>query len=429
MKKLLFKSLSLSTLLLSLAASAQMTGYPGEQVDADVALDRALKASSLTYKGKPFHAVMEIGSAAAEYSGRIEVWWVNETKYRVVLTSPKFSQEKIVNGDKVLEKNQGDYYPRWLENFVLAVLDPVPMVKNFGGRGGTVMLGPSITNSCLRRDDRPGNITDQMTWGVVCFSGSEPHLASVLTMNVDLNFKDWRGFGKKQIAHTIETSVLDYKPVTGKITVLDELKQPDEAMFAVSSPTPASERIATAFVSTLKEESLIETAPSIEWPPVREGKTEGYMIVYARTDRTGQVRETAKHNSDQPGLESYGMEQALRYKFKPLVVDGEAQQMEMPLVLHFSSRLQDPPPILSVEQMKKQMVSCAVDILPPGTPIVKITLSVNEKGEVTGWGSKTTVEAPRWVRAAETLKACRFAPYVQNGKATYYKGDVELTAP
>ena len=48
---------------------------------------------------------------------------------------------------------------------------------------------------------------------------------------------------------------------------------------------------------------MVEKAPEIQWPAVREGKTEGYMIVYARTDRTGQVRETAKHNSDQPGLE------------------------------------------------------------------------------------------------------------------------------
>jgi hypothetical protein len=375
---------------------------------------------------------MEIGDASTPYSGRLEVWWVNSSKYRTVLTSPAFSQEKILNGDKVSEKNQGDYYPRWLENFVLAVLNPVPMVKNFRGRGGPVILGPSITNSCLRRDDRPGNITDDMTWGIICFSGSEPHLASVLTMNVNLDFTDWRGFGKKQIARSVETSVLDYKPIKGRLTVLEELKRPDDAMFAVSSPTPVNERIATAFVSTLKEESLIEAAPAIEWPPVREGKTEGYMIVYARTDRTGQVRETAKHNSDQPGLESYGMQQALRYKFKPLVVDGVAQQMEMPLVLHFSSRLGDSVPILSVAEMKQQVVSCSVGTLEPGTPsgtIVTIRLSVNENGEVTGWGSTTKVEARQWVRAAEALKACRFAPYVVNGKATYYKGDVELTTP
>ena len=106
------------------------------KVDADAALDRALKTSSLTFKGKPFHAVMEIGKTGEDYSGRVEVWWVDGTKYRVVVTSPKFSQERVVSGDRVSEKDEGDYYPRWLENFVLAIINPVPMAKNFRGHSG-----------------------------------------------------------------------------------------------------------------------------------------------------------------------------------------------------------------------------------------------------------------------------------------------------
>jgi hypothetical protein len=81
-----------------MAGLAQMPGFPqvsGEKVDADVALDQALKASSLTYEGKPFHAVMEIGDAGTEYSGRVEVWWVGESKYRVVMHSPKFARKRL----------------------------------------------------------------------------------------------------------------------------------------------------------------------------------------------------------------------------------------------------------------------------------------------------------------------------------------------
>jgi hypothetical protein len=405
---------------------------PGERVDAGVALDRALKTSSLTFEGKPFHAVMEIGTAGTEYSGHFEVWWVDSSKYRTVLTSPKFSQERTLNGDKVFEKNDGDYYPRWLENFVLAVMDPVPVAKNFRGRGGAVMLGPQISNSCLRRDDRPGGITDQMTWGIICFSGAEPKLVSVLTMNVSIELKDWKGFGKKQIARTYQVDVLDYKPVIGRLTTLEEIKRPDEAIFTVSTSTLPEQTIATKLVSTQTEESMLEHAPEIQWPPVREGKTEGYMIVYARTDRTGQVRETAKHNSDQPGLESFGMEAALKFKFKPLVVDGVPEQMEMPLVLHFMSRLDDPLPILTVEQMKQQMTHCKIDTLPPDAPhgtVLTVRVSVDETGKITGMGSVGggTGTASGWLAATSILRGCQFAPYVVNGKATYYKGDVELT--
>src|SRR5579863_4169534 len=177
----------LFTCLLLLTAvsqiSAQIPSLPrpqGERVDAETALDRALTSSSLTEDGRPFHAVLVIGSAKSPYSGRVEVWWAAKQKYKTVLASPTFGQTRIVNGTDVMETNSGDYYPRWLENFVDAILNPIRMAENFRGRGGTVMLGPQVTRSCLRRDDRRNGITDVMTWGEICFSGSKPHLQSVL---------------------------------------------------------------------------------------------------------------------------------------------------------------------------------------------------------------------------------------------------------
>src|SRR5262249_44808846 len=156
-------------------------------------------------------------------------------------------------------------------------------------------------------------------------------------------------------ARTYKTSVQDYQEVVAHLTALEELRDAPEELFVVATPTPPEQQITTAFISTLKEESLIESAPKIDWPAVREGKTEGYMIVYARTDSTGQVRETAKHSSDQPGLETFGMEQALRYKFKPLVAaNGVAAQMEMPLVLHFTSKIADPLPVLRGQELLNQ---------------------------------------------------------------------------
>ena len=371
---------------------------------------------------------MEISGKEEGFSGRVEVWWVNETKYRLEVRSPKFSQVKVENGQHVSEKNNGDYYPRWLENFVLAILDPLPMAKNYRGRGGAVMLRQN-GGGCLSRDDRPGGITDQMTRGNICFRGDEPLLSSVLVFNVSMEFDDWQKFGKKKIAQTYKTDVLSYEPVIGHLTRLEKLKHPDEAMFAVDADTPPGQRIATEMVSTLKEESMVQHAPQIEWPTVREGKTDGYMIVYARTDKTGQVRETAKHNSDQPGLEQFGMEQALKFQFKPLMMNGVAEQMEMPLVLHFTSHIADALPILTVDQMKKHMPDCVLGKLPPGTPSIMIRVSVNETGKMTGVGPVKDTPGGAWLNAVGSLESCHYLPYVVNGVATYYKGDVELTAP
>lgn len=410
---------------------AQFSNYPqiqSERVDSDVAIRRALKSSSLTEDGKPFHAVLEIGDAKSPYRGRVEVWWAAPQKYKTITVSPAFSQTRIVNGTQVMESNSGDYFPRWLEDFVDAILDPVPMIENFRGHGGAVVVGPSIMNSCIRRDDRPGGITDQITWGIVCFAGSEPRLESVLTTNYYISFEDWKTFNHKQIARTYKTSVLDYKEVAAHLTTLEELRGVSEELFSITKPTPPEQQIRTAFVSTLKEESLIETAPKIDWPPVREGKTEGYMIVYARTDRTGQVRETAKHNSDQPGLESFGMEQALRYKFNPLIVNGVAVQMEMPLVLHFTSRIADPLPILRGEELLKQISGCSaklVSSIPSAEGITATHISVNEVGKLTGegYGPQVNPGLPAVLIITRAFE-CHFAPLVRDGVVTYYHGEL-----
>jgi hypothetical protein len=403
--------------------------FQGERVDFDTALARSLKSSSLAEEGKPFHAILAIGLSDSPFSGQVEVWWVAADKYKSVISSPAFSQTRIVNGTQVMESDSGDYFPRWLETFVDAILDPVPTIRNFRGRSGTVVLGPQINRSCAGRDDRTDGRTDWTTWGSICFSGSEPHLLSVQTTNFYLEFADWKSFGKKQIARTYKTDVLDYKEIEAHLTKIEELRDVPYNFFAIAAPTPSSQQIKSEFVSTQKEESLLENAPANDWPTVHEGKTEGYMIVYARTDRTGQVRESAKHNSDNPGLESFGMEQALRYKFKPLLVNGVAEQMEMPLVLHFTTKIADPLPFLTGETLLKQISGCdarLVSSTPPNARATPTSISVNEQGKLTGEGYGPTVD-PGSPAVLVTVKMglifdCHFAPFLKNGVPWYYHG-------
>ena len=85
---------------------------PGERVDVDTAMKRALAKSSLTVDGKPFHAILNIGAAGSPYTGQVEVWWETPDKYKSVIQSPTFNQIRIVNGLQISEKNTGDYYPR-----------------------------------------------------------------------------------------------------------------------------------------------------------------------------------------------------------------------------------------------------------------------------------------------------------------------------
>ena len=144
------------------------------------------------------------------------------------------------------------------------------------------------------------------------------------------------------------------------MTTLEAWK-PDESLLSTDKKSSSSERVLTKFVSTATEESMLESAPKdIAWPSVRDGKTEGYMLVHAITDRTGQVREASSYSSDNPGVEDRGRAIALQYKFKPLVVDGVPQQMEMPLAIHFVTRIENPIPELDDLTSRKIIRGCSL---------------------------------------------------------------------
>ena len=395
-----------------------------QESEESIAINKALKISSVTFEGRPFHAVLEIGKAGEGYSGHLELWWVNAAKYRQVVSSPNFSQTKVVNGDRVYQKNDGDYYPRWLENFVLAVMDPVPMAQGFH------KAGPQVSTDCLKHEEKPGGITDELTFAMICMKSPDSRLDFAMTFPYFVNFKDVKDFDGKMIARTYETRVKDFQTISARMTLMEELGKVDDSLFVVQETTPPADQISTMFVSTLKEESLVEKTPEIQWPDVREGKTDGYMIVYARTDRTGQVRETSRHSSDNRALEQFGMEQALRYKFKPLVVDGVAAQMEMPLVLHFTSKVSDPIPELDDVATRKQITGCSLprEIADPASAGKQIVISfqVHEDGGLMTLGaSDKKISIPVLY---QQFRGCHFGQYKQNGKFTAYHANLTVTA-
>jgi hypothetical protein len=109
-------------------------------------------------------------------------------------------------------------------------------------------------------------------------------------------------------------------------------------------------------------------------------------------------------------------------------IDGAAVQMEMPLVLHFSSKLADPLPLLRGEELLRQISGCKavlVTTTPPAADITATHISVNEAGKLTGEGYGPQVDAglPA-VLVRGTPMSCRFAPLVRNGVVTYYHGDL-----
>ncbi len=79
--------------------------------------------------------------------------------------------------------------------------------------------------------------------------------------------------------------------VEGKITLLKKLPAGNLKMIHVSNATPPEEQIWTVFLSRKEISDHILSVPDYDWAP-KDRALEGYVVVYVRTDRTGQIRCT-----------------------------------------------------------------------------------------------------------------------------------------
>ena len=405
-------------------------------------LDQAEASSSLTLHGSPFHAQLEISGSKKEpqYAGRLIIDWVSPQKYRIDARSSRFHEVQIVNGSQVQEEREGSFYPGWLHSFVDALLNPLFAKPLLLSRSASLRTwrrtSGSATQICIDRDDRPGGITDEMTWSGACVS-ADGVLLHAHDFRSWTDYSEQKDFNGKKIARKYSTSVGNYEEITAKLTSLVPLQDSEDRALLVTTPTPPSERIGFAFISTKAEEARLESAKPFDWPAVREGKTDGFMIVNALTDVTGQVQETSKHNSDNSELEEAGRQAALGYKFKPMLVDGVPVQMQMPLVLHFTSNLSDPYPVLRGGTLLKQIHGCDAKLIAqiPSTAIgttTEVAIGVDGSLLTEHFGPEIDAGSPAVVIAATVnrlglpggLDTCKFEPFKKDGVVTQYRGDL-----
>jgi hypothetical protein len=384
---------------------------PPEVIPAGQAIDQALRTSSLTYEGKPFHALLEIDEEKHPdgiYKSSVEVFWAAPNKYRLQVTSRDFSQTLIVNGTHTQETDAGDFYPGWLRQFVMALMDPAPRAQDPLLRSGTVtmqggqFMGRIVPpHGCADHENRPNGITNELTSGEICFEGAERRLTNVQQFDYGMGFAECVPFGKKQIATAYTVMVSTFPSdeyisfIKGRLKKLEPLNKTTASLFAIHTETNPSGSILTTFVSTADAEALLEESPEMNWPPVAHGKTDGYLLLHIITDKAGNVRSAWRKSADNSWLEPYAMTQALKFKFKPLMVDGVAHQMEAPFVLHFKTVIDDSMPKFGGDMIAQVAEGCQdstlpAGLMPPGTAFSALVF-VNEAGKLAGIDYPETV--------------------------------------
>jgi hypothetical protein len=350
-------ALSSASMILSTLQGCTLNKYfapPDPVVPGSVAIRRALKLSSLTDGDRPFHLVLEIyppahppsepqgsGIPVRDMRAIVEIDWLNPLTYRTVIRSSQFTQVRIVNGSVVEEHNTGSFYPRWIQNFVDAIFDPIPQVDKLRKVSEELPVG-ALSHSCITNPESP---SDQIPGAQICFQDAEPRLAYGRDFTRYVSFDDFEPFGNQQVPRTLINDLPANILVQGHIARLEPLSEENYPLLKAMVYTPAKEQLVTTLVSEREARSMLVTDPGqlgqpnlddIAFSSISDSahaSKSPRMQIYVRTDIYGQVREAYRDSSDHYGLENAAVARALTLRFKPLMIDGVPHQMEAPLTI------------------------------------------------------------------------------------------------
>jgi hypothetical protein len=404
------------------------------------AVSKALAKNSLTGDGaRPFHLrviVSEPENPQSPYQGTIEEWWSSPTEWRREVTAKSGMHQTIVVADgKKSEKDEGDYFPLWLRNFVTALVDPIPDSSAWTSSKATInqitFPNGQRSDACARMQFKVGTgsrATD--AFANLCFDGKD-QLESVISPRYSMEFHDYHGFGKKQIARKLSDDPEPGTALSGDVVQLEDLSRtyPNNPF----SPLPTNDgRFESTELSSAELESLTAGNTPIAWPPVRSGNLHGFLAMYISADAQDHVREAWPLNSDNAGLEDPARAQVEKWTITPAKDSaGNPVQVDGGLGFSFHTVIGNPIPVLSDAEARQLAIKTVEPKFAPGTAPsgtrYRVSIAINEQGAITGI-SVGDAEVPGTIKPPDAaffaimaaVHEWRFQPLIKDGAPQYF---------
>ena len=427
-------------LILAVACSNSFGQSTDTSVPIGDSVSKALAMGTITGEGaQAFHIRVEVSepeNPQSPYQGAFDEWWASPDQWRREVTTKDGMRQTIVVADsKKTEKDEADYFPVWMRNFVRAVFEPVPNATAWTGSGimveqFTTPMG-NKSDACAVVQSKIGSAgRDSTVNSRLCFD-DDGRLKFFLSPGYHMEFLDYRSFGPKQIARKLVSTPEAGTTLVGKVTTLeDESEANGTANLFV--PLPADEdRFRAVQVSAEAMEKLTANAPPIVWPPVHLGKLSGRVAIYISVDAEGRVREAWPINADN-SVDDSAREQVQKWTIKPAIDEtGKRVQVDGDLSLTFETRLEDPMVYLSDAEIRQLATKVVNPVLPPNSvrpgDVIEVDISVNEKGERTGMACRNCPRSVAAISAAfDALKQWRFRPLILDGKPRMFHGPVSF---
>ena len=322
-------------------AAVVFAGTLSVQAESDSSrVKKVVERSTLDQPGtRPFHLKADLAPSLARdkdsgRTGEVEIWWLSPTKWRREIRSPRFRQVEIVEGAKDWQKNEGDYFPEWLRETVVALTKPAPdmddLIKGVKGADVKHLMGSTYYQWMTMGSDGPVQKGIGASFAITDATELEFYGGDVGWGGL---YHDYKSFHNRAVARRVS---IGSPEVTAKIAVLEDLKNPPDSLFDTSTTGDPLLKTVTVEETDLRKNLLADSA-SMEWPPVANGPLEGVTICDVTVDRDGRVREVETPVSDNPSLNQAFIERVKAMRFRPYTADGNAVQAVSTITMPFKT--------------------------------------------------------------------------------------------
>jgi hypothetical protein len=299
---------------------------------------KAAKKSTLDQPGThPFHLHAVLAPSlerdkGSNRAGEIEIWWKAPGQYRRELRSPGFQQVEIRDGDRVWQKNEGDYLPGWLEQTADAFLHPLP-AQSAALHGDSPEKMKSMFGSTYLNWEKPLPMDMQASKQNVAVTDATGLLFYDGGLGWGALFKDYAGFHGRDVPRTVTNGSPE---VSARVVQLEDLKSIPADWFDVAKSGGDPNPIQFVAVDTTDlSTDLADSAPALVWPEIPNTRTDGVIWTDLVLDREGRIREPFQTISDNPAINNFTHDYLASLRFKPVLRDGKPVQVIRHVVLHF----------------------------------------------------------------------------------------------
>lgn len=316
------------------------TTFAFAKSDTDL-VKKAVERSTLDQPGtKPFHlratlAPSRDSDRGSNRTGEVEIWWASPTQWRREVRSPEFHQIAIVNGGHEWQKNEGLYFPEWLRETAVALVEPVPdldqalrHVKDADVKrmaGSTYFSWTTISSDGNVKSGIGATIAITDSTGLLFYGGD---------FGWGGLYRDYKNFHGRMVARTVSHGTPE---VTAKVTILEDLGNTPADFFDAQAGGGDTSLLHTVLIDESElRKNLLPAQPPV-WPVLANGPLEGSVTAQICVDREGKVREVGTIVTINSGVSQVGRDAILALRFKPYLENGTPAQVVSRITIPFET--------------------------------------------------------------------------------------------